>query len=703
MDETEARYLHLLQPIRDMTKNWEVDVAAQLGEYMHELDQICISFDGGKTTMNFAEAALLIQGSACIYSKKVEYLYSLVYQALDFISNKKRDKQPASVGVDGVDKDATFAQRNEEEEFLSLDDISGTNKSNMDMRKNNSPNVVDVVPLTPMGLVPPEEAEKKDNPLYSRKGEILASCKDFRVNTYTPHANGAFVLDLAGVSPIGEFLREGNNRNASVLVVGLGDENGNLRAGTSNSEAPLPILNFSDPGGAGDNDCNDGDAGDAFPPLAEGNGIEVEPSPSEHVERRQVSLQKAFKGKVTNYVIISQYIWWLVKLMPNFYFHSHFSFFFLYVGAGDNDCNDGDAGDAFPPLAEGNGIEVEPSPSEHVERRQAVSDRYMLRERALAPAETEKPKEFLDPWRSLDPFNNSEGKPFKKGKHFTIPRGVEETTGNNRKRKGPTKLQDFRKWFSGTYYEGADVKGKKKGPTFADMEVLYWKHMKERLIAQKKIQKKMGILFSNEIAEHQNKDLENAEEQNEVEDNRHDDYLDNDGGDDFSDHENLAQDFPAVILDEEGLAATEPQEERLSYEDLVRRNVDLFIANSQKYARETVLSIRVRDWEDKMGPQLTEQEERVAFDIHDYGDKIVDAFSQVGERRTFASIVKGKEAFEVCRYKLASLQLANDCTVKIDKKPGLYESIDSMELTLLSKQRAHERFQTYAAPSLTDF
>ncbi|MBN3273178.1 CNDH2 protein, partial [Polyodon spathula] len=581
MDETEARYMHLLQPIRDMTKNWEVDVAAQLGEYMHELDQICISFDGGKTTMNFAEAALLIQGSACIYSKKVEYLYSLVYQALDFISNKKRDKQPASVGVDGVDKDATFAHRNEEEEVMF---------QNSYFLMYFCLQVVDIVPLTPVGLVPPEEAEKKDNPLYSRKGEILASCKDFRMNTYTPHANGAFVLDLAGVSPTREFLREGN---AS---------------------------------GAGDNDCDDGDAGDAFLQLTACNGMEVDPSPSEHVERRQVS----FTGDIASACL---------DLLPD------------------------------------------KNPQDYIK---------LL-------------KEFLDPWRSLDPFSNSEDKPFKKGKHFTIPRCVEETTGNSRKRKGPTKLQDFRKWFSGTYYEGADVKGKKKGPTFADMEVLYWKHMKERLVAQKKIQKKMGILFSNEIAEHHNKDLENAEEQNEVEDNRHDDYLDNDGGDDFSDHENLAQDFPVEILDEERLAATEPQEERPSYEDLVRRNVDLFIANSQKYARETVLSIRVRDWEDKMGPQLTEQEERVAFDIHDYGDKIVDAFSQVGERRTFASIVRGKEAFEVCRYKLASLQLANDCTVKIDKKPGLYESIDSMELTLLSKQRAHERFQTYAAPSLTDF
>uniref|UniRef100_A0A8C3K0A1 Condensin-2 complex subunit H2 n=1 Tax=Calidris pygmaea TaxID=425635 RepID=A0A8C3K0A1_9CHAR len=37
MEEVESRFLHLLQPIRDLTKNWEVDVAAQLGEYLEEV------------------------------------------------------------------------------------------------------------------------------------------------------------------------------------------------------------------------------------------------------------------------------------------------------------------------------------------------------------------------------------------------------------------------------------------------------------------------------------------------------------------------------------------------------------------------------------------------------------------------------------------------------------------------------------------
>lgn len=34
-------------------------------------------------------AALLIQGSACVYGKKVEYLHTLVFQALEVIAEKK--------------------------------------------------------------------------------------------------------------------------------------------------------------------------------------------------------------------------------------------------------------------------------------------------------------------------------------------------------------------------------------------------------------------------------------------------------------------------------------------------------------------------------------------------------------------------------------------------------------------------------------
>lgn len=35
--ELSARFAHLLQPIRDLTKNWDIDVAAQLEEYLEEV------------------------------------------------------------------------------------------------------------------------------------------------------------------------------------------------------------------------------------------------------------------------------------------------------------------------------------------------------------------------------------------------------------------------------------------------------------------------------------------------------------------------------------------------------------------------------------------------------------------------------------------------------------------------------------------
>lgn len=167
MEDVEARFAHLLQPIRDLTKNWEVDVAAQLGEYLEELDQICISFDEGKTTMNFIEAALLIQGSACVYSKKVEYLYSLVYQALDFISGKRRAKQLSSVQEDRANGVASSGVPQEaENEFLSLDDFPDS-RTNVDLKNDQTPSEVLIIPLLPMALVAPDEMEKNNNPLYS--------------------------------------------------------------------------------------------------------------------------------------------------------------------------------------------------------------------------------------------------------------------------------------------------------------------------------------------------------------------------------------------------------------------------------------------------------------------------------------------------------------------------------------------------------
>ncbi|XP_021543175.2 condensin-2 complex subunit H2 isoform X6 [Neomonachus schauinslandi] len=602
MEDVEARFAHLLQPIRDLTKNWEVDVAAQLGEYLEELDQICISFDEGKTTMNFIEAALLIQGSACVYSKKVEYLYSLVYQALDFISGKKRAKQLSSVRENGANGDtSSTAPQEVEDQFLSLDDLPDS-RANVDLRNDLPPREVLIVPLLPMALVAPDEMEKNVSPLCSCQGEVLASRKDFRMNTSTPHPRGAFMLEPVGVSPM-ETLMPRNQKEPE-------------RAEEQPMEvsvcSPVPVVNVSQepgaspegpmPGGGGEDEDAEGAA-----ELPEATAPEGPQEPQEPRSPQQSAAQ--------------------------------------------------------------------PSPC-------------VLREREEpAPLMKETP----DPWQSLDPFDSLDSKPFKKGRPYSVPPCVEEVPGQKRKRKGATKLQDFHQWYLAAYADHADSRrSRRKGPSFADMEVLYWKHVKEQLETLRKLQRR-------EMAERW---LPRPEEGLwPVEDQLEDSLEDLGTADDFLEPEEYAEPQEAKPGEAAELEA-EAMPVSLSYEELVRRNVELFIATSQKFVQETELSQRIRDWEDTIQPLLQEQEQHVPFDIHTYGDQVVSRFSQLNQWCPFAELVAGQPAFEVCRSMLASLQLANDYTVEITQQPGLEAAVDTMSLRLLTHQRAHKRFQTYAAPSM---
>lgn len=209
-NDLESRFAHLLKPIRDLTKNWDVDIASHLEDYLEEIESISITFDGGATKMNFAEAALLIQGTACVYSKKVEYLYALVYQVLDLLSSKKKLQQASSVDENGDDNDATLpGRKNEDEEFLTLDDIK--EHKNIDLKhgedENETLSFVHTIPRTPTALVPMEDTDKGENPLLSRAGEILGSRNDFKMNTCTIHASATMLLDMSHLSLLENSIR----------------------------------------------------------------------------------------------------------------------------------------------------------------------------------------------------------------------------------------------------------------------------------------------------------------------------------------------------------------------------------------------------------------------------------------------------------------------------------------------------------------
>ncbi|XP_040089478.1 condensin-2 complex subunit H2 isoform X3 [Oryx dammah] len=699
MEDVEARFAHLLLPIRDLTRNWEVDVAAQLGEYLEELDQICISFDKGKTTMNFIEAALLIQGSACVYSKKVEYLYSLVYQALDFISGKKQAKQLCSTPEDGTVGDASSrAPQEADQKFRALDDLSDS-CANVDLRDDQVLSGT-LIPLLPNALIAPDEMEKNNNPLYSCQGEVLASRKDFRVNTCTPHPRGTFLLEPLGVSLM-EALQPWNPKEPG-------------RA----EEQPMEVSVCGSPGPALSTSEEPGDAAAGTAPRPQAQ------SPLPGLLAPEADCLVSLPGSSPD------------GPAPR--------------GGGVGEDKEDAEGAVEPPEASALEVPMEPPEPRSPEQSAAQPRRCTLRERKEAPEAASRLKDTPDPWQGLDPFDSPDSKPFRKGnavgtapghrgwglgspglsggwgsracghgdgpglwlcsgtaclppgRPYSVPPRVEEAPGQKRKRKGAIKLQDFHQWYLAAYADHTDSRrSRRKGPSFADMEVLYWKHVKEQLETLRKTQRR-------EAAERW---LPRAEQGLwPVEEDRLEDSVEDLGAaaDDFLEPEEYAEPEGAEPGEDANMEA-EALPASLRYEELVQRNVELFVTTSkqdvfvttsrQELVQETELKRHIRGWEEAIQTLLQEQEEHVPFDIHTYGDQVVSRFSQLNQWCPFAKLVAGQPAFEVCRSMLASLQLANDYTVEITQQPGLEAAVDTMSLRLLTRQRAHQRFQTYAAPS----
>ncbi|KAG9459460.1 hypothetical protein H6P81_003968 [Aristolochia fimbriata] len=121
-----------LQANRDLESNWAVDLAKKLEDY---LLKICsgeiTSEEDGNLSINFAEAALLIQGSIQVYSRKVEYLYSLVLHALEFMSQKRQDLE-VNNSCQQSEREALAFGDVDNEEFLGLDEVPVEAKNCLD-------------------------------------------------------------------------------------------------------------------------------------------------------------------------------------------------------------------------------------------------------------------------------------------------------------------------------------------------------------------------------------------------------------------------------------------------------------------------------------------------------------------------------------------------------------------------------------------
>eukprot|EP00058_Branchiostoma_floridae_P022994 XP_002608484.1 hypothetical protein BRAFLDRAFT_128032 [Branchiostoma floridae] len=539
----DKRFAHLLQPIKDLTKNWDVNLAAELENYLEELNTIPFSFDGGLSTMNFVEAALLIQGSACVYSRKVELLYTLVYQSLEMLASKKKQRQGSSLDEDGQDKDAPASKGWEEPEFLSLDDDNQLRpgKRSIELKPDQNKNVV-IVQRVPMALTPLEEGEKRDAELVSKKGETLGSRLDFTVNFALLFSPDTLMLDRSNCTKL------------------------NL---TEDPRWTTPV-------------CSDDGGADPLP-------------------------------------------------------------------MGDDPVDMGDD----PVDMAGGDVEWD-NPG-----RNAASEPRNLRPRVQVLEPKEKVQK--DPWKMLDPHEeqpNTKVKslPFKKGVPFQVLPGL---SGNTKKRKlkaASTQLEPLPDLISKTVWGDKRLPtNPTKRPTFAGFPVL---------------------------------------------DHNDDDDDDGDAGD-FGGEVMEAVGMEMAPPMPTGLEEEPPKDSMVhTYEDMVRQYVDGFLESAQ-YIQETQLSRRIREWEEKILPHLEQEEKHGPFDIHSCADQLLESFHTVGEVRPLHEVCRGQAAWGVCRTFASSLQLANNMNLEIGQTGVADSAVNTMTLTLLSKERAQERFQDYQAPSLT--
>ncbi|XP_049363815.1 condensin-2 complex subunit H2 isoform X2 [Solanum verrucosum] len=134
-DEENAKF-HTVQPLRDLESNWGVDLAKNLEEYLLKICSGEITSknydDGHHLSVNFAEAALLLQGSVQVYSRKVEYLYSLVVHALEFITKKSEPDLPASGSAQADENGLPVANHEEDDPFWVSEEIPVEAKNMLD-------------------------------------------------------------------------------------------------------------------------------------------------------------------------------------------------------------------------------------------------------------------------------------------------------------------------------------------------------------------------------------------------------------------------------------------------------------------------------------------------------------------------------------------------------------------------------------------
>uniref|UniRef100_A0A7S4AVB0 Condensin-2 complex subunit H2 C-terminal domain-containing protein n=2 Tax=Pseudo-nitzschia australis TaxID=44445 RepID=A0A7S4AVB0_9STRA len=689
--------LATLQPLRDLARNWDVDVASCLEEYLQELagihpQQLQKIAERASTknpnaaidteVPNFAHAALILQNSSNVYSRKVEYLYSLVYKALDEFfqaskiasssssSSTRNSRKGKSVDAD-VDE---FFDFDPHECFLLLDDVVPED-------------------LTPSHRkINLKEEEKEDEETRGRMslfGDNINGAPGSASNSSQKNNNNNITrLSLGGLSVTrmerNNSFTNGNmssqqeqrallgilNNGSLRLMSGhcdVGDDGVLLMPGSQSANSKNrnsnsfgnEITNNLNPdnslnGGCGlhEHDTSNGNDNSNNRISLTEDGMESGP---------RNLFENDYNADADNYEDDDQ--------GPGFVMNDDF-----HDGGNDNDSNDND-----------DTIMVSMDVEETQVGACALASSQTFSTKRVAFADSvdndlekkqhrQQKKKKKDPWQLLDPHSLGDTvykpKPLKRGKTYRLPEGIfqppsECVTGSSTSRTTkperqslvqPTlrpslAIENFRVAMGNQLEPSEDISI--RGLAYGD-EFLYIAKENVRLKAakrreeRKREQQSSAAVLREREGEQKSGDIDNNSNSKNSHDDIYDDVDDDDngGGFDFGgggendcdydgDQDYAAGNSGLVNLedafgnrqhlhDDDGIQNAGSSFGQ-SFEELCRAHIQAFAKSAEKFALTTKLTERISQWQAHLAPILEEEERKASFDIYRYSKMFLDA------------------------------------------------------------------------------
>jgi len=181
----------LCKPIKDLKVNFEVKISEYLSMYMNELHA---KFEENGQTLNFSQAAMILQGTVGCYSKKVDFLHDYSLKMLNMIGKDKG-------GEDGSQGESRVGGRRRKEDivqefsFLAIERGKNIDKKNQESDIKILEQKLGFVHPTPRELIEKEGHDPslmKVDLYYGHNFELLGAKKDFRMNSQFSSATCTF-------------------------------------------------------------------------------------------------------------------------------------------------------------------------------------------------------------------------------------------------------------------------------------------------------------------------------------------------------------------------------------------------------------------------------------------------------------------------------------------------------------------------------